>query len=99
MVNRHSLNRQRNGAAVRPRKDWGRSLLHLLERHRAGRQKAKHDPNPARHTPLTVLPTPHAARTNTKQRRNTLLRNAKRAKCLVKFGRGHAPVSICPEST
>jgi hypothetical protein len=84
---------------VHPRRNRVRSPLNLLNRHHAVSQKPNQNANPAGNTALTVLPTPHAPRTNTKQRRNSLLRNAKRAKRLVKFSRGHAPVSICPEST
>src|SRR6516225_6678267 len=86
----------RFAAAVRPR---DRSLLNLLNRHRAVGQKPNQNANPAGNTALTVLPTPHAPRTNTKQLRNTLLREAESAERLVKLCWGHAPVSLCPEST
>ena len=74
-------------------------MFDRLDRHRPDGQEAKHDPDPARNIAFAILPTLHAPRANTKQRGNTLLGEAESAECLVKFRRGHAPVSICPEST
>jgi hypothetical protein len=85
--------------AIHPHWNRTRSLLDLIDRHRAVGQKAYHKGDTARRAALAIAPSPYSSRTNVKQRSNPLLRKVETAKRLVKFRRAHAPASICPEST
>jgi hypothetical protein len=71
------------GAAGCPR-DMDGGLLDLIDRNRPRDQQAKHNPNPARHTALAVLPPPHAPWANAEQLGDAVLRDAERAECLAR---------------
>jgi hypothetical protein len=72
-------------------------LFDLLDRHHTIGHEPKQNANPARYATLTIAPPPHSAGADVEQRGDTLLCEVETAERLVKFRRGHAPVSICPE--